>query len=156
MKTLLVCLSVSHGNTRKVADAMAEVLGGDVRSPAEVDPDAVASYELVGFGSGIFGFAPHPGLTAFVDRLPDVAGTPAFVFATSGTGRILYRPFSTPLDAQLTSKGFRLVGSFCCRGFDTWLPLRLVGGMNKGHPDAGDLERARAFARDLGHREETG
>jgi flavodoxin len=149
MTALVVCLSVSHGNTRKVAGAIAEVLGADVRSPAEIDPDVVASYDLVGFGSGIFGFAPHPGLEAFVDHLPNVDGTAAFVFATSGTGRILYRPFVTPLDARLTAKGYRVVGSFCCRGFDTWLPLRLIGGTNKGHPDAEDLERAREFARRL-------
>jgi len=146
---LLVCLSVSHGNTRKAADAIAEVLGADLRAPAEVAPEVVASYDLVGFGSGIFGFAPHPELEAFVDHVPKVYGTPAFVFATSGTGRILSRPFSTPLDARLGAKGFRVVGSFCCRGFDTWLPLRLIGGINKGHPDANDLERAREFARHL-------
>lgn len=146
---LLVCQSVSHGNTRKVADAMAEILNAEVRAPADVDPERVGSYDLVGFGSGVFGFAPHPELVAFVDGLPRADGTSAFVFATSGTGRNLSRPFSTPLAARLTAKGFRVIGSFCCRGFDTWLPLRLIGGMNKGHPDAADLERARQFARRL-------
>ena len=34
------------------------------------------------------------------------------------------------------------VGAFCCPGFDTWGPLRLVGGVNKGRPDDTDLERA--------------
>ena len=45
-----------------------------------------------------------------------------------------------------------MIGSFACRGFDTWLPLRLIGGVNKGHPDEDDLARAREFARDLATR----
>jgi len=39
-----------------------------------------------------------------------------------------------------------VVDKFSCRGFDTWLPLRLVGGLNKGRPNAADLDAARAFA----------
>ncbi|MFI6211331.1 hypothetical protein ACIBCD_04995 [Nocardia brasiliensis] len=35
---------------------------------------------------------------------------------------------------------------FTCRGFDTWLPLEIVGGIRKGHPDADDLDAARTCA----------
>lgn len=149
MRVLIVCVSVSHGNTRKIADAMATVLDGSVREPEDVDPVEVAGYDLVGFGSGIFGFAPHDRLRRFVARLPRVAGTKAFVFATSGSGRILTRPFLTPLDRQLREKGFEVVGSFSCAGYDTWFPLRIVGGLNKGRPNADDLTRAREFAAKL-------
>jgi flavodoxin len=144
-----VCVSVSHGNTRKVADAMADVLAADVRTPAEIAPAAVAEYELVGVGSGVFAMAPHPEIAAFVDRLPRVDGVRAFVFATSGLGRILTRPGTRSLAARLRDKGFRVGDSFCCRGYDTWLPLRLVGGLNKGRPNTTDLDHARAFARRL-------
>jgi hypothetical protein len=120
-----------------------------VRTPEELEPGDLAGYDLVGFGSGVFAAAPHPQLTAFIDRLARVDGVPAFVFATSGFGRILTRPFTRPLPARLQDKGFRVVGTFCCRGFDTWLPLRLVGGLNHGHPDTADLERAREFGRRL-------
>ncbi|MEU8844704.1 hypothetical protein AB0C70_00335 [Streptomyces sp. NPDC048564] len=37
-------------------------------------------------------------------------------------------------------------GSFSCRAFDTWTPFKLVGGINKQRPNAGDLAAARAFA----------
>jgi flavodoxin len=149
MRVLIVCVSVSQGNTLAVADAMATVLHASVREPEDVDPADVTAYDLVGFGSGIFAFAPHERLRRFVARLPHVAGTKAFVFATSGTGRILTRPFVTPLDRQLRDKGFDVVGSFCCPGYDTWLPLRIVGGLNQGRPDAADLTRARDFAEGL-------
>jgi flavodoxin len=54
MKSLIVCVSISQGNTRRVADRMAEVLHADVVEPEAVDPDALGDYDLVGFGSGIY------------------------------------------------------------------------------------------------------
>lgn len=42
-----------------------------------------------------------------------------------------------------------MIDTFSCRGWDTWLPLRVVGGVNRGHPDDADLVRARAFARSV-------
>jgi len=38
---------------------------------------------------------------------------------------------------------------FSCKGGDTWGPLNLFGGINKGRPDEEDLAGARAFAQGL-------
>ena len=38
MKSLIVCVSKSHGNTCWVADRMAEVLGAEVVAPESIDP----------------------------------------------------------------------------------------------------------------------
>jgi hypothetical protein len=51
-----------------------------------------------------------------------------------------------PLKRLLARKGFDVVGEFACRGFDTWGPLWLTGGLNRRHPDEQDCGRARAFA----------
>lgn len=85
MRTLIVCVSVSHGNTRKVADALGEELGARVVEPEDVRPEDVPGHDLVGFGSGIFYMRPHRRLLDLVDRLPDGGGTKAFTFATSGS-----------------------------------------------------------------------
>lgn len=146
-RTLIVYVSVSHGNTAKIARAMGEVLRAERLEPELVDPASLRGYGVVGFGSGIFTGTHHPRLRGFVEHLPPVAGTPAFTFTTSGLGRSQSRPWDASLEDVLRSKGYVVVGSFACRGFDTWLPLRLVGGVNKGHPDAADLARAQAFAR---------
>ena len=42
-----------------------------------------------------------------------------------------------------------VLGEFSCKGYDTFGPFRLVGGIAKGHPDAADLEDARRFYRVL-------
>lgn len=149
MRPLIVCVSVSHGNTRKVADAMAEVLGAEVVEPEQVDERLLSDVDLVGVGSGIFAMSFHPRLMRFVDRLPSMEGRRAFVFWTHGGPGLPIWPASRFLVRRLRGKGLDVVGAFSCLGFDTWLPLRLVGGINKGHPDGRDLEAARSFARGL-------
>ena len=150
MTTLIVCVSISQGNTRQVAEAIGEVLGAPVVEPEEVAPADVASYDLLGIGSGIYGMMFHVRLWRFARSLPKVHGMPAFLFATSGSPEVFWRAAILVLSRLLRSKGYRVVGTFSCRGFDTWLPLRLVGGLNKGRPSQADLIAARTFASHLG------
>ncbi|MFD6230249.1 flavodoxin family protein [Streptomyces sp. NPDC060232] len=145
MTTLLVCTSVSHGNTRRVAAAMAEVLAARVVAPHEVTAAEVAGHDLVGFGSGVFAQRMHPDLLAFARALPTSSGR-AFVFATSGLPEPVFAPYTRPLVRLLEGKGYAVEGTFTCRALDTWAPFRLIGGINKRRPDAGDLTAARAFA----------
>ncbi|MBV6701782.1 flavodoxin family protein [Kitasatospora aureofaciens] len=150
MKAVIVCTSVSHGNTRRIADVMGQVLEAPVVEPEQVDTAELSGCDLVGFGSGIFTGNFHPRLLQFVRSLP--AGEQrrkAFVFATSGLPELRFRPFTRPLVRLLGGKGFEAGDTFSCRGFDTWLPFRLVGGINKGRPGAPDLDAARTFAEGL-------
>jgi flavodoxin len=148
VKIIIVCISVSHGNTRRVADSMAQVLGARVVSPEQADPAELADADLIGFGSGVFYGRLHPRLTGFVKALPRGRGR-AFVFATSGLPEVPLAPFTRPLVRLLEGKGFKVDGSFSCRAFDTWTPFKLVGGINKDRPNLGDLTAARAFAEQL-------
>ncbi len=149
MKAIIVCTSSSHGNTRKVADAIGDVLGAKVVDPGEISPVELAEYDLVGFGSGVYFMALDKRLRAFVDALPEGQGREVFVFATSGMSEPSFRPYLRNLGDQLTGKGYELVGGFACRGLDTMGPLALIGGLNKGRPNAEDLTSARGFAEQL-------
>ncbi|MFZ3573305.1 flavodoxin family protein [Streptomyces sp. BH097] len=146
MKAVIVCHSVSHGNTRRVADAMAEVLDAKVLGPDEADPTELAEADLVGFGSGVFHTKLHPLLTEFAGSLLPTTRGRAFVFATSGLPETPVTRFARPLVRLLESKGFVVDGSFSCRAFDTWAPFKVVGGINKHRPNDADLAAAREFA----------
>lgn len=146
MRSLIICASVSHGNTRRVADRMAEVLECEVVEPDAVDVSQITHYDLIGFGSGVYFMAVHPRLWRLVGRLPQVNGIPAFTFFTSGGSELPVLGYSRPIRWRIASKGFRMLDSFACRGYDTAGPLRLLGGVNKGHPDDRDLEAAADFA----------
>ena len=149
MKAIIVCTSVSHGNTRRVADVIGRVLDARVVDPDEIDPRDLVGFDLVGFGSGVFNMALHPRLRAFADALPREQRGNAFVFNTSGFPEPRFRRYLRSFTRQLETKGFDVVDTFSCRGFDTWFPLKVVGGIRKGHPDAPDLDAARTFAQSL-------
>ncbi|MEU6174360.1 flavodoxin family protein [Streptantibioticus parmotrematis] len=149
MKTLIVCTSVSHGNTRRIADVMGQVLDARVVEPEQVDVAELSAYDLVGFGSGIFSMNFHPRLRRFVQSLPRGERGGAFVFSSSGLPEPGFRPYTRGLVRVLEGKGFQVADTFGCRAYDTWLPFKLVGGINKSRPDADDLNAARAFAEGL-------
>ena len=146
MKSLIICSSKSHGNTRHVADRMAEVLDAEVVTPESVDPESLREYELVGFGSGIYYMTVDARLRDLIRHLPAVDNVRAFTFFTSGARKIPLMDYNKPLRKQLESKGFEVIGSFSCRGFDTVGPFGFIGGINRGRPNEHDLNRAAALA----------
>lgn len=147
-RCLILLESVHHGNTAKVAEAIGNVVAADIVAPDEVPYTSLAEYAVVGFGSGVYYGQMHHALTDWLAGLPDAAcaTTPAFIFTTSGLP-FLAKLWTAPLRRLLARKGFDVVGEFACRGFDTWGPLWLTGGLYRKHPDERDLARATEFAR---------
>ena len=45
----------------------------------------------------------------------------------------------------IAGKSCQLLGTYGCRGFDTFGPLKLIGGIAKGHPDERDVKGAVEF-----------
>ena len=146
-RCLLLVKSVHHGNTARVAEAMAGVLGAQAAKPESVPYKSLSACGLVGFGSGVYYGRMDETLFNWLRGLPYApeANQPVFVLSTSGLP-FLASFWHWSLHRLLARKGFRVVGAFACRGFDTWGPLRLTGGLNRAHPDEHDLARARKFA----------
>jgi flavodoxin len=152
MKTLIISVSIHHKNTEKVAKVMAVELAADLLSLDQVQSRSLAEYDLIGFGSGIYFMKHHKTLLQFVETLPAEIGRRAFIFSTSGAGGIRKH---AALREKLVYRGFSIVGEFSCKGWDTFGLLKLIGGMNKGRPNAEDLEGARVFARGLKNKMES-
>lgn len=146
----MIHISVHHGNTERVAVTMAKILDADLVQGNQVDTNMLERYDLIGFGSGIYFGKHHERLLDFVDKLPVVKNRKAFIFSTSGLRKIPFvHDFDKPLRKKLQRKGFDITGEFSCRGLDTYRATKLVGGINKGRPDANDLKQAEDFARGL-------
>ncbi len=153
MKTLIIYKSVHRMNTEKVAKAMAEAMDAKLAKVEDVRPEELAGYDLIGFGSGIYGIKHHKSLIEFVERMPSI-DKKVFVFSTTGNFRDANHKL---LKEKLAEKGFKIVGEFTCFGefspFGFFInlpgPLVFIGGKNKGHPDVKDLENARTFAKGL-------
>lgn len=149
-RCLILLESPHHGNTTKVAGAVAGVLDARISAPRATPYARLADCQLLGLASGVYYGRMHEGLFQWLRGLPDAAlpSEPAFIVSTSGLP-FLAKLWHAPLRRLLARKGFRVVGEFACRGFDTWGPLWLTGGLNRTHPDARDLARAERFAAGL-------
>lgn len=145
MNTIVICVSVHHGNTKQIADAIAEVLRAQVCTPDKADVAMLADYELIGFGSGIYYGKHHQSLLDFVDNLPTL-NKQAFVFSTRG-GALDHN--HDPLKQRLERKGLRIVAEFSCKGLDTSGVFNYIGGINNNRPNDNDLRDAQEFARAL-------
>jgi flavodoxin len=143
MNILIIYKSYHRMNTEKVAKAMAETMTATLQKVEEAKPDDLSKYDLIGFGSGIYGGKYHKDMVSLVEKIPGMEKN-VFLFSTSGKPQEKYEKAIKEL---LIGKGFRIVGEFRCPG--------VVGGplgislSNKGHPDEKDLADARAFANGL-------
>ncbi|MGA2385062.1 MAG: flavodoxin family protein [Candidatus Bathyarchaeia archaeon] len=149
MNSVIILFSYHHKNTEKVAQVIAKVIGAEIKTPEQTDPNSLANYELVGFGSGVYFGKLGKTLLELADKIPQATGKKAFIFSTSGRAGKAAAKFHKPLKEKLESKGYTVVGEFNCAAFDTFGPLKIVGGTNKGRPNADDLKQAEAFAQSL-------
>ena len=148
MKSLLVLCSYHHKNTEKIAKVFARVLDAQIRTPRQIALDELQEYGLIGFGSGIYDGKHHTALLDLADKLPQVTNRKAFIFSTSSDLEPLAKNHSA-LREKLQSKGYVIVDEFSCAGFNTNSFIKLFGGINKGRPNAQDLQRAEEFAQSL-------
>ena len=148
MKTLIVYFSFHHKNTEKIAKIFAQVLEAKIKKPFEIKPEEINNYDLIGFGSGIYFWRHHRVLIDFAKKLPLVNNKKSFIFSTFGF-KNPFIDFHKPLRNILLQKGFKILSEFSCPGFDTYGPLKIFGGINKGRPNDKDLKRAEEFVQNL-------
>lgn len=146
MKTLILYVSTHHGNTKKVAEAMAEAAGADLADLLQAPVPELTGYDLIGLASGVYFGALHKRVLDFAAQAPFRPSQQVFLAATCGAR---YRDHTRSVKKLLTRRGVPCLGSFLCRGYDTYAVFGALGGIAKGHPSKRDLSRARAFMRSV-------
>jgi len=150
MKSLLILFSYHHKNTEKVAKVFAQVLDAQIKTPEQINHEELQDYDLIGFGSGIYGAQHHKSLLDLADKLPQISNKKVFIFSTSAIiNEAKVAKDHSLLREKLQSKGYMIVNEFACKGFNTNSFLKYFGGMNKGRPNAKDLKDAEEFAQNL-------
>lgn len=148
MKTAICYYSRHHGNTRKVLEAMAGEGGAELIDVTARRAVRLEEYDCIGFASGIYYGTFQEGVLRFARQyLPE--GKDVFFVCTYGVYR---RGYSSAIGQIARERGCRVLGTFGCRGFDTFGPFRLVGGIAKGRPNERDLDKARSFFRQIQNR----
>lgn len=144
MKSIIICASTHHGNTRKVVDAIAKEFDVEVVDATKVTEKNLTDYDLIGFASGIYAAKFHQSVINFAKvNLP--RDKKIFFIITSA----MNKDFSKSMATAIEGKNAEVVGKFTCTGYNTFGPFKLVGGTAKGHPDEQDLKNAVDFFEDM-------
>jgi len=140
VKSAIIYHSEHHGNTKKLLDAIAG-LGGVVLIEASDSSEInLSDYDLIGFASGNYYSKLHDSVLQFAEKnLPQRKKT--FVIYTFG----VREPKTDAIKNIMDAKGARFLGIYGCPGFDTFGPLKLVGGVAKGRPNNDDIVGAVNF-----------
>lgn len=139
MQTAIVYYSKHHGNTKKLLDAIAQQWDvALIDAAGNPNPD-LSEYDLIGFASGIYFGRFHKSVLKAAGNLPE--GKKVFIICTYGAKK----PRTASIEHVLRSRQARLLGTYGCRGFDTFGPFKLVGGIAKGHPNENDIAGAVKF-----------
>jgi flavodoxin len=136
MSDITVLVDSRGGNTRKVADAIAEELGVKVSDIGASLPDDT---KLLFLGSGTYGGKPGKNIMKLIES-GNLSGRKIALFGTSMNPAGSKNMIAVMEDA-VKKKGATVAGTYHCGG-----KFLLF---NRGHPDKADLENAKKFAREM-------
>jgi hypothetical protein len=145
-KTAIVYRSPHHGNTKKLLDAIVKAHPEVTLIEAGEAPFDPAGYDAVGFASGVYAGKLHSTVRKVLNAA-NGRGCKAFVLYTCGDnagGKYGERYLET-----IRERGYETCGYFWCVGLDSFGPLKLVGGVNKGRPNGDDMQKAVQFFESL-------
>jgi len=140
MKTAIVFESYHHGNTKKICDAIGQkydITFIDARDSIE----DLGKYNLIGFASGVAYGKYYKTITDVIrNKLPQSKNV--FFIYTCG---LPSRDYAAEVKKIASEKNCRILGTYGCKGYDTYGPLRLIGGINKENPTEDEINAAIEF-----------
>lgn len=134
-------MSRHHGNTRMLVNAIAGKYNVDVIDAANCEAAELDGYDLIGIASGVAYAKYYPQLLTFLEKhLPN--GKKVFFLHTAGSPRENHNAAAREI---ADAKQCICLGTYFCKGYDTYGPFRLIGGIAKGHPNHNEIAAAIRF-----------
>lgn len=142
----IIYMSYHHGNTKKVLDAMKEEREIDLIDIKDANNIDLSLYDKIGLASGIYFQDVSKLITNFVNNQEFGKDKEVFIIYTCG---LKITNYAKKLEKLLIKKGCKHIGTFDCKGYDTFGPYKLIGGVAKNHPNEEDLMNARNFIKNI-------
>lgn len=157
MSKILVTYISWTGNTKKVADAIFEVLGGDKTIKTMDEAQILDEYDLIFIGFPVHAHSVPFKTEELIKRIPP--GKKIALFSTHGslTGSRLARQALE--HASILASSSKILGTFTCRGKVSLQALEVLSkspehkawaemaASAQTHPDEHDLDDGRLFAK---------
>jgi flavodoxin len=118
------------GNTKRLAEAISELLNAPVFDLASLpEPSVAGDFDLLAIGTPVIDMRPTPEVQSFVKHLPEFTGKKAILFCTyairqGGTLKVL--------EKELTQKGYSTILCVSKRGLKQSRFLRCFGENKQG------------------------
>lgn len=142
MRVAIIYRSKHKGNTKKLVDAIASRYDVTLINARFVTGMDLSRFDAVGFATGVAAEKVYPEIAKAVEWL--APGKKAFFLYTCGSPNDKYLQ---PLVDAARRKGCEILGIYGCTGHYSFGPLRLIGGLKKEHPTAGEIMGAVKFYR---------
>jgi flavodoxin len=143
MKTIIIYESKHHGNTKKVCDRVAAECQVELIEAGSVGADFNwEDYDLLGFASGIAYSKFYDSVSRVAEQIPAGKGT-FFIYTCAKNDK----DFAAKIKKVVEERGAKCLGTYGCRGFNAYGPLKLIGGMNKSNPNEDELKAAVEFVK---------
>lgn len=147
---VLIVHSSRSGNTKKLAEAVNSLLGGEKTLCAITDAPEPEGYDLVALGFWLMAGKPDPASAEYLSR---IGASKLFLFSTHGAATGSDHALKAMAAAKSMAPSAQIVGTFECQGEVN--PTFLEKARKKdpqppwindahdaiGHPDADDIER---------------
>lgn len=141
MKTVIVYESTHHGNTKKLLDAIAEKHEVTLVDAVTEHSLSLEEYDVIGFASGIAFGKFYKKITAAAEKYLPENKKVFFIYSCGNNSKDL----SAHIRGIAEKKNCVSLGSYGCKGYDTYGPFGLIGGINKNHPDEKEIADAVSF-----------
>ena len=140
-RTAIIYASKHHGSTYKLVKAISGKYVIDQINAENLHVIDLSPYDLIGFASGIDFGKFYPSVEQFLkDNLPK--DKKVFFLYTCAKKNA---KFTEGIKKEALEKGAVIMGEYGCRGYNTYGPWKIIGGMNKNHPSQDELEEAIHF-----------
>jgi len=140
-KAVIIYASTHHGNTKKLVEAITDKYGIETIDAVSCRQADLSAYDLIGFASGIDFGRFYASVEQFLEgNLPE--GKRVFFLYTCAK---LSDRFTADMRSAAAKRGALILGEYGCRGYNTYGPWKMIGGMNKNHPTADEISKAVDF-----------
>lgn len=145
MKTVIIYTSLHQGNTKRVVESIALNNNVDIIDILKNKDADVSEYDCIGIASGIAYGKYYPQMLEYLSKkMPK--GKPVFFIHTAGDPR---EKHCAAAKSITDSQGCPYLGTYHCKGYDTYGPWKLIGGINKNRPNSTDFSNAQTFYSNL-------
>ena len=144
-RAVIIYASIHQGNTRKLVEAIAgkyDIKQIDAVKQQQAD---LSEYDLIGFASGIDFGKFYASVEEFLEKnLPENKRVFFLYTCAKKNPR-----FTETIKTAAQKKGAVILGEYGCKGYNTYGPWKIIGGMNKNHPMPEELDGAVQFFESL-------